>query len=60
MKYRTQGRTGIEVSPYCLGAMMFAAPLRLAHVSPARRSPASNPHQLLGLLNSVRANVFRQ
>ena len=23
MKYRTLGRTGIVVSPYCLGAMMF-------------------------------------
>ena len=23
MQYRTLGRTGIEVSPYCLGAMMF-------------------------------------
>lgn len=23
MKYRTLGRTGIQVSPYCLGAMMF-------------------------------------
>jgi hypothetical protein len=23
MKYRTFGRTGIKVSPYCLGAMMF-------------------------------------
>jgi aryl-alcohol dehydrogenase-like predicted oxidoreductase len=25
MKYRTLGRTGIEVSPYCLGAMMCGA-----------------------------------
>jgi aryl-alcohol dehydrogenase-like predicted oxidoreductase len=25
MKYRTLGRTGIEVSPYCLGAMMFGS-----------------------------------
>jgi aryl-alcohol dehydrogenase-like predicted oxidoreductase len=25
MKYRTLGRTGIEVSPYCLGTMMFGA-----------------------------------
>jgi aryl-alcohol dehydrogenase (NADP+) len=25
MKYRTLGRTGIKVSPYCLGAMMFGA-----------------------------------
>jgi aryl-alcohol dehydrogenase-like predicted oxidoreductase len=25
MKYRTLGRTGIEVSPYCLGAMMLGA-----------------------------------
>src|ERR1700730_10720545 len=23
MQYRTLGRTGIRVSPYCLGAMMF-------------------------------------
>ena len=23
MNYRTLGRTGIKVSPYCLGAMMF-------------------------------------
>ena len=25
MKYRSLGRTGIKVSPYCLGAMMFGA-----------------------------------
>src|SRR3979409_2201281 len=25
MIYRTLGRTGIQVSPYCLGAMMFGA-----------------------------------
>ena len=25
MKYRTLGRTGIKVTPYCLGAMMFGA-----------------------------------
>src|SRR6266480_1511959 len=25
MHYRTLGRTGIQVSPYCLGAMMFGA-----------------------------------
>ncbi|WP_433277920.1 aldo/keto reductase [Pseudonocardia xinjiangensis] len=25
MKYRTLGRTGIQVSPYCLGTMMFGA-----------------------------------
>lgn len=25
MEYRTLGRTGIQVSPYCLGAMMFGA-----------------------------------
>ena len=25
MKYRALGRTGIKVSPYCLGAMMFGA-----------------------------------
>ena len=25
MKYRTLGRTGIQVSPYALGAMMFGA-----------------------------------
>jgi aryl-alcohol dehydrogenase-like predicted oxidoreductase len=25
MKYRSIGRTGIQVSPYCLGAMMFGA-----------------------------------
>ncbi|MEV8045702.1 aldo/keto reductase [Streptomyces griseoluteus] len=25
MKYRTLGRTGMKVSPYCLGAMMFGA-----------------------------------
>jgi aryl-alcohol dehydrogenase (NADP+) len=25
MKYRTLGRTGIKVSPYCLGGMMFGA-----------------------------------
>ena len=23
MHYRTLGKTGIKVSPYCLGAMMF-------------------------------------
>jgi aryl-alcohol dehydrogenase-like predicted oxidoreductase len=26
MHYRTLGRTGIKVSPYCLGAMMFGGP----------------------------------
>ncbi len=26
MQYRTLGRTGIKVSPYCLGAMMFGGP----------------------------------
>ncbi len=25
MQYRALGRTGIKVSPYCLGAMMFGA-----------------------------------
>ena len=25
MRYRTLGRTGVKVSPYCLGAMMFGA-----------------------------------
>ena len=25
MNYRSFGRTGIKVSPYCLGAMMFGA-----------------------------------
>jgi aryl-alcohol dehydrogenase-like predicted oxidoreductase len=25
MRYRTLGRTGIKVSPYALGAMMFGA-----------------------------------
>ncbi|MGO6899892.1 aldo/keto reductase, partial [Rhizobium ruizarguesonis] len=25
MQYRTFGRTGIKVSPYCLGAMMFGS-----------------------------------
>lgn len=25
MQYRTLGRTGIKVSPYCLGTMMFGA-----------------------------------
>lgn len=25
MQYRPLGRTGIKVSPYCLGAMMFGA-----------------------------------
>ena len=25
MKYRTLGKTGIKVSPYCLGAMMLGA-----------------------------------
>ena len=25
MKYRTLGRTGLKVSPLCLGAMMFGA-----------------------------------
>jgi aryl-alcohol dehydrogenase-like predicted oxidoreductase len=25
VRYRTLGRTGIKVSPYCLGAMMFGA-----------------------------------
>ena len=31
MKYRTLGRTGIKVSPYCLGAMMFGAQANSDH-----------------------------
>jgi aryl-alcohol dehydrogenase (NADP+) len=31
MKYRTLGRTGIKVSPYCLGAMMFGGPANSDH-----------------------------
>lgn len=31
MKYRTLGRTGIKVSPYCLGAMMFGAMANADH-----------------------------
>src|ERR1700692_191257 len=31
MQYRTLGRTGIKVSPYCLGAMMFGGPGNPAH-----------------------------
>jgi aryl-alcohol dehydrogenase (NADP+) len=31
MKYRTLGRTGIMVSPYCLGAMMFGATVNSDH-----------------------------
>lgn len=26
MQYRALGKTGIKVSPYCLGAMMFGGP----------------------------------
>jgi len=36
MKYRTLGRTGIEVSPYCLGAMMFGA---MGKLRPRRLDP---------------------
>ncbi len=32
MKYRTLGRTGIKVSPYCLGAMMFGGIANPDHV----------------------------
>src|SRR3984885_7269691 len=32
MQYRTLGRTGIKVSPYCLGAMMFGAMANPDHV----------------------------
>ena len=31
MKYRTLGRTGIKVSPYCLGAMMFGGIANAEH-----------------------------
>ncbi|QXE35698.1 aldo/keto reductase [Streptomyces sp. GMY02] len=36
MKYRTLGRTGIKVSPYCLGAMMFGALGNADHDDAAR------------------------
>ncbi|MFI9009157.1 aldo/keto reductase [Actinosynnema sp. NPDC053489] len=36
MKYRTLGRTGIKVSPYCLGAMMFGAAGNPDHDDSAR------------------------
>ncbi|MFI0366426.1 aldo/keto reductase [Actinomadura sp. 1N219] len=36
MKYRTLGRTGIKVSPYCLGAMMFGAAGNPDHGDSAR------------------------
>ncbi|MER8068024.1 aldo/keto reductase [Streptomyces sp. NPDC094034] len=36
MKYRTLGRTGIKVSPYCLGAMMFGAMGNPDHEDSAR------------------------
>jgi aryl-alcohol dehydrogenase-like predicted oxidoreductase len=31
MNYRTLGRTGIKVSPYCLGAMMFGSIANSGH-----------------------------
>lgn len=31
MQYRTLGRTGIKVSPYCLGTMMFGSMARTTH-----------------------------
>ena len=36
MKYRTLGRTGIKVSPYCLGAMMFGGRANADHDDAAR------------------------
>jgi len=40
MKYRTHsGRTGIEVSPYCLGAMMFGAMAAARCARSVRRPP---------------------
>jgi aryl-alcohol dehydrogenase-like predicted oxidoreductase len=36
MKYRTLGRTGIKVSPYCLGAMMFGGRGNTDHEDCAR------------------------
>jgi len=36
MKYRTLGRTGIKVSPYCLGAMMFGGHGNTDHEDCAR------------------------
>src|SRR5580692_12411548 len=36
MKYRNLGRTGIKVSPYCLGAMMFGARGNPDHEDAAR------------------------
>ena len=36
MQYRTLGRTGIKVSPYCLGAMMFGAAGNADHADAIR------------------------
>jgi hypothetical protein len=40
MKYRTLGRTGIKVIPYCLGAMMFGGIANSDH-DDCIRSPQS-------------------
>ena len=40
MKYRTLGRTGMKVSPYCLGAMMFGG---MATPTTTSRSASSTP-----------------
>jgi aryl-alcohol dehydrogenase-like predicted oxidoreductase len=44
MQYRALGKTGIKVSPYCLGAMMFGAVGRFPTNVQAslRRRPASS------------------
>ena len=36
MEYRTLGRSGLKVSPLCLGAMMFGGPTNEAEARPDR------------------------
>ena len=60
MRYRTLGRTGIQVSPYALGAMMFGAigaPDQAAYLPAAltRGSPPSPRQQTLCCLNTLSA-----
>ena len=40
MRYRTLGRTGIAVSPFCLGTMMFGGSATLRRRPVAERNAA--------------------
>ena len=43
MEYRNLGRSGVKVSPLCLGTMMFGAATDEATYVPTVYEPASDP-----------------